>query len=113
MSVSVAQPLMLRHALKLLQHLRPQPVKSKEASSVSAKQMLLQDRKSSLQTRTLWLPRPQGRWLGSDRLEGGFRIGRGLRQGVAPAEAQHEPKRKKYESGHAALLSPKRRGAFP
>jgi hypothetical protein len=53
LSVSEAQPLMLRHALNWLQHLRPQPVVSKDGSSVSALQMLLQDLKSSLQTRTL------------------------------------------------------------
>lgn len=51
---------MLRHALKLLQHLRLQPAISADASKAVAVQTLLQDRKSSLQTRTLWLPAPQG-----------------------------------------------------
>jgi hypothetical protein len=50
------QPLMLRHALYRVQHFRLQPAMSVEASRARAVQTLLQDRKSSLQTRTLWLP---------------------------------------------------------
>jgi hypothetical protein len=51
---------MLRHALNWVQHRRLQPAMSAEGSSAVAVQMLLQERKSSLQTRTLWLPGPQG-----------------------------------------------------
>ena len=46
---------MLKQALNCVQHLRLQPVMSAEGSSVIAVQMLPQERKSSLQTRTLWL----------------------------------------------------------
>ena len=51
----MAQPLWWMHALKLLQHFRLHPAMSPEASKVMAVQMLLQERKSSLQTRRLWL----------------------------------------------------------
>jgi hypothetical protein len=44
---------MLRHALKLLQHLKLHPAVSAEGSRFVAVQMLPQERKSSLQTRTL------------------------------------------------------------
>jgi hypothetical protein len=50
---------MLRHALNWVQHLRLQPAISAEESSAVAVHTLLQERKSSLQTRTLWLPVPQ------------------------------------------------------
>lgn len=48
-----AQPLMLRHALNWVQQRRLQPAMSAEGSSAVAVQTLLQERKSSLQTRTL------------------------------------------------------------
>jgi len=48
-----AQPLMLRHALNWLQHLKLQPAVSAEGSNALAVHTLLQERKSSLQTRTL------------------------------------------------------------
>ena len=51
---------MLRHALKLVQQRRLQPAISAEASSAVAVQVLPQERKSSLQTRTLWLPAEHG-----------------------------------------------------
>ena len=44
---------MLRHALKLVQHRRLQPAISAEGSSAVAVHTLLQERKSSLQTRML------------------------------------------------------------
>jgi hypothetical protein len=59
-----AQPLMLRHALNCVQQRKEQPAMSAEGSSAVAVQMLLQERKSSLQTRTLWLPGPQGVCVG-------------------------------------------------
>jgi hypothetical protein len=49
----VSQRLMLRQALKLLQHLALQPAVSALTSKDVAVHALLQDRKSSLQTRTL------------------------------------------------------------
>jgi hypothetical protein len=55
-----AQPLMLRQALNWVQQRRRQPAMSAVASKAVAVQTLLQERKSSLQTRTLWLPGPQG-----------------------------------------------------
>ncbi len=51
--VGLAQPLMLRQALNWVQHLRLQPAVSAVGSSAVAVQMLLQERKSSLQTRKL------------------------------------------------------------
>jgi hypothetical protein len=48
-----AQPLMLRHALNWVQHLKLQPAVSAEGSKAVAVHTLLQERKSSLQTRTL------------------------------------------------------------
>jgi hypothetical protein len=54
--VLVPQPLMLRQALNIVQHLKLQPAMSAEGSSAVAVQTLLQERKSSLQTRKLWLP---------------------------------------------------------
>jgi len=51
---------MLRHALNCVQHRKPQPAVSAEGSRAVAVQTLLQERKSSLQTRTLWLPGPHG-----------------------------------------------------
>ena len=48
-----AQPLMLRHALNWLQHLKLQPAISAEGSKARAVHKLLQERKSLLQTRTL------------------------------------------------------------
>jgi hypothetical protein len=50
---------MLRHALNCVQQRRLQPAISAVGSRARAEQMLLQDRKSSLQTRTLWLLGPQ------------------------------------------------------
>jgi hypothetical protein len=59
--VRLAHPLMLRQALKLVQHLCVHPaisaVGSVKASALHAEP---QDWKSLLQTRTLWLPAPQG-----------------------------------------------------
>ncbi|MBK5198358.1 MAG: hypothetical protein JJE37_08755 [Methyloceanibacter sp.] len=49
----MSQRLMLRQALKLLQHLALQPAVSALTSKDVAVHALLQDRKSSLQTRTL------------------------------------------------------------
>jgi hypothetical protein len=49
----VSQRLMLRQALKLLQHRALQPAVSALTSKDVAVHTLLQDRKSSLQTRTL------------------------------------------------------------
>ena len=55
--VIVAQPLMLRHVLKLLQHLCVHPVMSAVGfDNTTAVHAELQDWKSLLQTRTLWLP---------------------------------------------------------
>jgi hypothetical protein len=62
--VLVAQPLMARQALKLVQHLRLQPAISAEGSNALAVHTLLQERKSSLQTRTLWLPMLHGDGVG-------------------------------------------------
>ena len=55
---------MLRQALNCEQHLKLQPAISAEGSSAVAVHTLLHDRKSSLQTRMLWLPAPQADWLG-------------------------------------------------
>ena len=55
---------MLRHALNCVQHLRLQPAISADGSNAVAVHMLLQERKSSLQTRTLWLPAVQGDFAG-------------------------------------------------
>jgi hypothetical protein len=49
--------------LSRLQHLRVQPVMSPEGSNATAAQVLLQERKSSSQTRTLSLLAPQSDWL--------------------------------------------------
>jgi len=49
----VAQPLIWRHALNWVQHLRLQPATSLVTSRASAEQMPLQDVKSLWQTRTL------------------------------------------------------------
>ncbi|MGZ8400814.1 MAG: hypothetical protein ACXWVI_05910 [Methyloceanibacter sp.] len=43
-----------------MQHRNPQPAVSAEGSRAVAVQTLLQERKSSLQTRTLWRPAPHG-----------------------------------------------------
>jgi hypothetical protein len=51
---------MLRQALNCVQQRRLQPAMSAVGSNAVAVQMLLQERKSSLQTRTLWLPGLQG-----------------------------------------------------
>ena len=55
---------MLRQALNWVQHLKLQPAMSAEGSKAVAVQMLLQERKSSLQTRTLWLPVLHGDGVG-------------------------------------------------
>jgi hypothetical protein len=55
---------MARQALNPVQHLRLQPAVSAEGSSAVAVQMLLQERKSSLHTRKLWLPAVQADWVG-------------------------------------------------
>ena len=47
-----------------MQHLRLQPAVSAEGSNAVALQVLLQERKSSLQTRTLWLPVEHGDFEG-------------------------------------------------
>ena len=61
----LAHPLMLRQALKLVQHLCVHPDKSAPGSDmVVAVQAELQDWKSLLQTRTLWLPALQGDVVG-------------------------------------------------
>jgi hypothetical protein len=62
--VFVPQPLILRQALNWVQHLRLQPAMSAEGSKAVAVQTLLQERKSSLQTRTLWLPMLHGDGVG-------------------------------------------------
>lgn len=51
---------MLRQALNCVQQRKLQPAISVVGSKARAAQTLLQDRKSSLQTRTLWLPGPHG-----------------------------------------------------
>lgn len=51
---------MLRHALYCVQQRKLQPATAELGSRAWAVQMLLQERKSSLQTLTLWLPWPQG-----------------------------------------------------
>jgi hypothetical protein len=56
----VPHPLIFRQALKLLQHRKLHPAISAEGSSAVAVHTLLQERKSSLHTRTLWLPGLQG-----------------------------------------------------
>jgi hypothetical protein len=59
--VRLLHPLMLRQALNLVQHPCVHPVISALGSdTVAAVHAELQDWKSSLQTRTLWLPAPQG-----------------------------------------------------
>ncbi len=58
--VLVAQPLMLKQARNCVQHRSLQPAMSAEGSKAVAVQTLVQDRKSSLQTRTLWLPMLHG-----------------------------------------------------
>jgi hypothetical protein len=50
--------------LNSVQHLRLQPAVSAEGSNAVALQVLLQERKSSLQTRTLWLPVEHGDFEG-------------------------------------------------
>jgi hypothetical protein len=62
--VGEAQPLIWRQALNSVQHLRLQPAVSAEGSNAVALQVLLQERKSSLQTRTLWLPVEHGDFEG-------------------------------------------------
>ncbi len=47
-----------------VQHLRLQPAVSAEGSNAVAVQVLPQERKSSLQTRTLWLPVEHGEMAG-------------------------------------------------
>jgi hypothetical protein len=62
---------MLRQALNWLQHLKLQPAVSAEESNALALQTLPQERKSLLQTRTLWLPGLHGDLGGwSDWTEG-------------------------------------------
>jgi hypothetical protein len=51
---------MLRHALNWVQHRKLHPAMSALGSNAVAVQMLPQERKSSLQTRTLWLLGPHG-----------------------------------------------------
>ena len=59
--VMSAHPLMLRQALNLVQHPCVHPVISALGSDmIAALHAELQDWKSSLQTRTLWLPALQG-----------------------------------------------------
>jgi hypothetical protein len=59
--VRLAHPLMLRQTLNLVQHPCVHPVISALGSdTVAAVHAELQDWKSSLQTRTLWLPALQG-----------------------------------------------------
>ena len=55
---------MLRHALNCVQHFRLQPAISAEGSNAVAVHMLPQERKSSLQTRTLWLLAEHGDFEG-------------------------------------------------
>jgi hypothetical protein len=62
--VPVAQPLIERHALNMEQHLRLHPAVSAFGSKALAVQMLLHERKSSLQTRRLWLPALHGDGVG-------------------------------------------------
>jgi hypothetical protein len=50
--------------LNSVQHLRLQPAVSAEGSSAVAVHVVLQERKSSLQTRTLWLPGEHGDFEG-------------------------------------------------
>ena len=57
-------PLIFRQALKLVQHRKLHPAMSAEGSSAVAVHTLLQERKSSLHTRTLWLPAVQGDCVG-------------------------------------------------
>jgi hypothetical protein len=60
-AVRLEHPLMLRQALNLVQHPCVHPVISALGSDmVTAVHAELQDWKSSLQTRTLWLPALQG-----------------------------------------------------
>jgi ATP sulfurylase len=54
--VRLAHPLMLRQALKLLQHLCVHPAVSARSETNVPEHAELQDWKSLLQTRTLWLP---------------------------------------------------------
>jgi hypothetical protein len=60
----VVQDLNLKHALNWLQQRVVQPAMSAEVSKDRAAHTLLQERKSSLHTRTLWLPAPQGEGVG-------------------------------------------------
>lgn len=60
----VAQPLIERHALNMVQHLKLHPAMSALGSKAVAVQTLLQERKSSLHTRTLWLPALHGDGVG-------------------------------------------------
>lgn len=62
---------MLRHALNWVQQRRLQPAISALGSKARAVHTLLQDRKSSLQTRTLWLPGPHGDREGCSDWTGG------------------------------------------
>jgi|SRR5918994_3099686 len=60
-AVRLEHPLMLRQALKPVQHLCVHPLISAPGSDMTAAvHAELQDWKSLLQTRTLWLPAPQG-----------------------------------------------------
>ena len=67
-----AQPLIWRQALNCVQHLRLQPAVSAEGSSAVALQVLPQERKSSLQTRTLWLLAEHGDIAGDRDGAGGI-----------------------------------------
>jgi hypothetical protein len=63
--VRVAQFLTLRQALKLLQQFSPHASKpATEPDMAVAEHAELQDWKSFSHTRTLWLPGPQGDWVG-------------------------------------------------
>jgi hypothetical protein len=55
-----------------LQHLKLQPAMSADASRAVAVHTLLQERKSSLHTRMLWLPAPHADWLGFSDWAGGM-----------------------------------------
>jgi hypothetical protein len=65
---------MLRQALNWLQQRVLQPATSAVGSRAVAVHTLLQDWKSLLQTRTLWLPGPQTLGVGASDCAGGIRL---------------------------------------
>jgi hypothetical protein len=95
---------MLRHALNCVQHLRLQPAMSALTSRAVAVQMLLQERKSSLQTRMLWLPVLHGEGVGCSDCTGG--VGLVGMTGVCACAAAMPSKNMRPRSAALIILVP-------